>query len=207
MDVRTLCLGALTLGDATGYEIRKMFEEGVFSHFLEASYGSIYPALTRLTEEELVTCHSEQQEKRPDKKIYSVTDKGRAAFTEALLEPLAEDKFRSEFLFVMLFAHLLTPERIKALIDEKVEEHRQLSERLSGPAEIGTPAADFIKDFGAVVHKASVDYLEKNRHKVEAIAGASPPRASEAPQDGNAARPASQSKSDHRNPKELARIR
>ncbi len=103
MDVRTLCLGALTLGDATGYEIRKMFEDGVFSHFLEASYGSIYPALTRLTEEGLVTCHSEQQEKRPDKKIYSVTAKGRTAFTEALLEPLAEDKFRSEFLFVMLF--------------------------------------------------------------------------------------------------------
>ena len=25
MDVRTVCLGVLTLGDVTGYEIRKMF--------------------------------------------------------------------------------------------------------------------------------------------------------------------------------------
>lgn len=207
MDVRTLCLGALTLGDATGYEIRKMFEDGVFSHFLEASYGSIYPALTRLTEEGLVTCHSEQQEKRPDKKIYSVTAKGRTAFTEALLEPLAEDKFRSEFLFVMLFAHLLTPERVKGLIDEKLSEHKELAERLSGPADIGTPAADFIKDFGAVVHQASVDYLEKNRHKVEAIAGAPSSSAHALQQDEDAAPSASPDKNKDRRQKELARIR
>ena len=40
MDVKTLCLGVLTLGDASGYEIRKQFEEGPFAHFFGASYGS-----------------------------------------------------------------------------------------------------------------------------------------------------------------------
>ena len=69
MHVTTLCLGALVFGDATGYEINKMFEDGPFSHFLDASYGSIYPALTRLTEEGLVTCKAEQQERRPDKNL------------------------------------------------------------------------------------------------------------------------------------------
>ncbi|GEQ96922.1 hypothetical protein JCM17844_05590 [Iodidimonas gelatinilytica] len=53
MDVRTLCLGILALGDASGYEIKKMVAEGSFSFFSEASYGSIYPALTKLTDEAL----------------------------------------------------------------------------------------------------------------------------------------------------------
>ena len=56
MDVRTLCLGILSLGDATGYEIKKLVAEGSFSFFSEASYGSIYPALTKLTDEGLVSC-------------------------------------------------------------------------------------------------------------------------------------------------------
>ena len=52
MNVRTLCLGVLSFGDATGYEIKKMAEDGLFSHFIEASFGSIYPALTKMTDEQ-----------------------------------------------------------------------------------------------------------------------------------------------------------
>jgi len=55
MDVKTLCLGVLSLGDASGYEIRKMFEEGPFAHFHHASFGSIYPALSPLLDAEQVT--------------------------------------------------------------------------------------------------------------------------------------------------------
>ena len=50
MDARTLCLGALELGDASGYEIKKLYEEGDLSHFYAVGFGSIYPALTRLVE-------------------------------------------------------------------------------------------------------------------------------------------------------------
>ena len=45
MDVRTICLGLLTRGEATGYEIKKQFEGEGFGHFAEASFGSIYPAV------------------------------------------------------------------------------------------------------------------------------------------------------------------
>ena len=58
-------------GEATGYEIKKLFDEGGYQHFIEASFGSIYPALNRLTEEGLVSVRAEVQEKRPDRKVYS----------------------------------------------------------------------------------------------------------------------------------------
>ena len=53
MDVKTLCLGVLTEGDKTGYEIKRCFEEA-FSHFFGAGFGSIYPALADLSRRGLV---------------------------------------------------------------------------------------------------------------------------------------------------------
>src|SRR3546814_8991519 len=37
MDAKTLCLGVLSRGAASGYEIKKAFEEGPFSHFHQRS--------------------------------------------------------------------------------------------------------------------------------------------------------------------------
>src|SRR6202012_2991561 len=101
MDVRTICLGILTRGDATGYEIKKLFDDDGYQHFVEASFGSIYPALNRLTEEGLVPVRSEAQEKRPDRKVYAIPDAGRKAFLGTLMKPLPEARHRSPFVFAM----------------------------------------------------------------------------------------------------------
>ena len=77
MNVTTLCLGILALGEASGYEIKKRFD-GPLRRIQEPSFGSIYPALTRLTREGLVSRTVQAQEKRPDKKVYSITPAGRA---------------------------------------------------------------------------------------------------------------------------------
>src|SRR3954463_5468788 len=120
MDVRTICLGILTRGDATGYEIKKLFEDDGYQHFVEASFGSIYPALNRLTEEGLVSVREESQEKRPDRKVYSITPQGRTAFLSTLMRPLAEDKHRSPFVFAMLFSDLLPDARVDSMIDSHI---------------------------------------------------------------------------------------
>src|SRR5256885_16602755 len=99
MDVRTICLGILTRGDATGYEIKKIFEEDGLQHFVEASFGSIYPALGKLTEDGLVSVRAEVQEKRPDRKVYSITPAARARdLSETVKTPPAEPD-RAPFLF------------------------------------------------------------------------------------------------------------
>ena len=108
MDVRTLCLGVLSEGAASGYEIKKKLET-TYSHFFQASFGSIYPALSRLTGDGLVSCTEQAQEKRPDKKVYSITAEGRMALIDQLMVPPGPDRVRCEFLVIMLFAELLTP--------------------------------------------------------------------------------------------------
>ena len=67
MNVKTLCLAILYDENATGYEIRKLSVEGEYAYFVEASFGSIYPALAKLEEEGLVTSQVELQDGKPAK--------------------------------------------------------------------------------------------------------------------------------------------
>ena len=168
MDVGTLCLGALDMGDATGYEIKKMFESGLFSHFMDASFGSIYPALTKLTDEGLLTCTSQQQERRPDKKIYSITKAGREALKDKLLRPLAVDKLKSEFLFTMLFADVLPAERVAALLTNRVADLREELSHIQAERDSElTNGQEFVRRYGEAVVEASLKFIRDNRHMVE----------------------------------------
>lgn len=164
MDVRTLCLGILALGEATGYEIKKLVAEGSFSFFSEASYGSIYPALTKLTEEGMVTFQTTPQSKRPDKKVYSLTAAGRDELTRALRRDPGPDKNRSEFLASILFAEAVSPERVSELIDDRLRQHRQKIDSLGALLdEDMTPTSRFVVRFGIAVQQAALDFLQNNR--------------------------------------------
>ncbi len=111
MDAKTLCLAVLSQGDASGYEIRKAVESGPFGYIQDIGYSSIYPALSRLYDDNLVTVTEYAQEGRPDKKVYKLTPEGRMALLGALQEPTESDRTRSDFLFRMLFADILPPRR------------------------------------------------------------------------------------------------
>jgi DNA-binding PadR family transcriptional regulator len=165
MDIRTLCLGILSLGDATGYEINKMVAEGSFSFFSQASFGSIYPALTKLTDEGLVTCRAEPQQKRPDKKIYSLTAVGRERLTQELKRSPGPDRNRSDFLAAVLFAEAVSPARIQDLIDDRIYEHRHKITTLEALLEEDmSEGSRFVVEYGVAMQRTALEYLQKNRH-------------------------------------------
>ncbi|HEY1962981.1 MAG TPA: PadR family transcriptional regulator [Rhizomicrobium sp.] len=167
MDVRTICLGILTRGDATGYEIKKRFEEGGFHYAAEASFGSIYPALGRLTEEALVSVREEAQEKRPDRKVYSITQAGRNAFLASLMTPLGEDRNRSPFVFAMLFCDLLPEARVGALVDTYIAHTEQkLAQLRHKTCEQLMPGERFAIEFGHTIYTATLDFLRKRRTEI-----------------------------------------
>ncbi len=121
IDAKATCLGALMLGEASGYEIRKRFES-TFSHMLDIGFGSIYPALAELERLGMVDAVEVRQTGRPDKKVYSITEAGRASFIETLLTCPARHKVRSEFGMVLFFADMLPRERIDAVLDQRLVE-------------------------------------------------------------------------------------
>ncbi|MEL6746368.1 MAG: PadR family transcriptional regulator [Pseudomonadota bacterium] len=167
MNVRTLCLGILHFTDATGYEIRKMAAEGDFRHFVEASYGAIYPALSRLMEEGLVECRTEHADGKPSRKIYTITDAGRIALREALYEPPRPDVFKSEFLFLTLFDDLVDPAHLLAMIEQRIVFLRDEQERLHAAREdCGTESDRFAIRYGEALNLAALELLEAERDRL-----------------------------------------
>jgi len=164
MDVKTLCLGVLTLGDATGYEIRKQFEEGPFSHFYDASYGSIYPALGRLLDEGLVSVTETPQEGKPDKKVYSLTPAGLETFREALAEPPGPDKIRSEVLVRFFFAEFMERRDLEVVYDSYLAEFQNKVDHICCLDPEGVPEGRlFVRGLGQAFYQALADFLVENR--------------------------------------------
>ncbi|MGD1876872.1 MAG: PadR family transcriptional regulator [Kiloniellaceae bacterium] len=175
MDVKTLCLGVLSRDDASGYEIKKAFEDGPFSCFHQASFGSIYPALNALSAEGLVSVREQAQDKRPDKKIYSITPKGQTALVASLMTEPAPDVMRSDFLFILSFAQYLPPPRIARLIDERIVWYRTMVDRMEESSRVDSPAgATFVRGMGIAVYRAAADYLESHRAQLIAEIGDAP---------------------------------
>ena len=168
MDTKTLCLGVLTRGDASGYEIKKAFEDGPFGHIQEIGFGSIYPALAQLLKDNLVTVTQYAQEGRPDKKVYRLTASGRLSLLDALDEPTEPDKVRSDFLFHMMFAHLLSPSALEDMIDERMAVLNSAIERLEkcGDDDFANASETFINGYALAIYRAMAGYIEEHRYQL-----------------------------------------
>ncbi len=168
MDAKTLCLAVLSQGDASGYEIRKAVEEGPFGHIQDIGYSSIYPALSRLLDDGLVSVTEYAQEGRPDKKVYRLTADGRMALLGALQEPTVPDKTRSDFLFRMLFADILPPSVVEQMIDSRLGDIESNIERMENRAAGGfdTAGEAFLNGFAIAVQRAMAEYIDDNRYQL-----------------------------------------
>lgn len=166
VDVKDLCLGALTYGEATGYDIKKFFETS-FSHCFLAGYGSIYPALAELTAEKLVTARTVPGQGGPSRKLYRLTEAGRKAFLASLKETVPQHKVKSEFLVLMHFAEHLPPARLASILDERLEDierHLKLIRTFEdSPAVPRAAGARFVHGFGKAMMTAASDYIHAHR--------------------------------------------
>ncbi len=172
MNVRTLCLSILYDGEATGYEIRRLSVEGESSYFVEASFGSIYPALAKLEKDALVRSRIEPQDGKPSRKVYSITDAGRQAFEQALLEPLEDDVFRSPFLLFARFAHLLPADLVEARLVERIDRQVQAQTKLDELlADRACSAADeWVIKYGREMMAVAEKHLRTHMHDLITLA-------------------------------------
>ncbi len=169
MDIKTVCLGMLTEGDASGYDMKKCFESS-FGHFFPAGYGSIYPALATLARNGLVEFEQVLQDGKPDRKVYNITEKGREELMEGLANPNPSHKVRSEFLATLWFAHLMTDKQIDTVVENKLEELDEIvkliEEFAASDCHRMGPGAQFVAGFGIHMMSSFKQYIEDNREQL-----------------------------------------
>lgn len=165
MNTRMLCLGVLTMGNASGYDIGKKLEQ-VFGNFIDVAASGVYPALRALYEEGLVDYQAVEQDALPNKKVYTITEQGHEAFRAALGELPPRHRIRSQFVLLLFYAELLSGDRLAAVLEERKTELRhwlRLTENWQVCPEEGTPVSagrDFIARLGKTMLNTELSFLE-----------------------------------------------
>lgn len=165
MNTRMLCLGVLSMGSASGYDIGKKLEQ-VFGNFVDVAASGVYPALRSLYEEGLVNFQEIQQDSLPNKKVYDITERGHQAFREALAELPPRHRIRSQFVLLLFYADLLSAERLATVLEERKTELRYwltLTQEWQACPEEGAPASagrEFIARLGTTMLNTELSFLE-----------------------------------------------
>ena len=95
-------LGALRVCPGSGYDIKKFMEQST-SNFWNESYGQIYPILKELVNEGLATSRTEKQQGKPERYIYTLTEKGQQELERWLTESIEYTVERNELLLKLFF--------------------------------------------------------------------------------------------------------
>jgi DNA-binding PadR family transcriptional regulator len=164
MNSQDAILGMLMKHSLSGYEIKQIFEQR-FSYFFQASYGTIYPMLGKMEREGLITKENVIQEGRPNKHLYTITDKGKQQFFAYLNSPLKDDTFKSDFLMRLYFGEFVDEENIINWINSEIKHTRELVENLKRDYEgffsYLSPSQKLCIEFGISAYRSKLETLEK----------------------------------------------
>ena len=116
-------LGLLAIESMSGYDLGQMIR-GSVRHFWNESYGQIYPNLKELARGGFVRCKTERQRGKPDRRVYSITEKGRERLREWLAVPPQPEIPRNELLLKLFFGQQVDAEILIGYVEHTVEEHR-----------------------------------------------------------------------------------
>jgi DNA-binding PadR family transcriptional regulator len=116
-------LGLLSWQPLTGYDLKRIFRDSATMYW-SGSSNQIYRTLVKLHEDELVTRETEDQETGPSRKIYTITDAGRAALRDWLLSPPELPEIKHPFLIQLAWADQLDPDELDGMLARYEEEVR-----------------------------------------------------------------------------------
>lgn len=119
-------LAMLARKDCTGYELTKLLEL-----FWQAKHSQIYPLLAKLERDQYVMHTYVVQKKKPDKKIYRITEEGKERLREWIDKDPAVPVMRDEFLTKVYALWLTDPSRAKELFRQRIVYFEQELERVN----------------------------------------------------------------------------
>ena len=118
-------LGLLARQPLSGYDLTQYMKKRVAPMWTALS-SQIYPELARLEKQGMVTHNVvEQQDHRPNKKVYDITDTGREALRQWVTEPTPAASMRDEFVLKAYSLWLAEPDVAIPHFREQERLHRQ----------------------------------------------------------------------------------
>ncbi len=123
MSLEHAILGFLDNQPYSGYDLKKVFNTSV-RHFWPADQSQIYRTLSHMTDKGWTDIETVRQEARPDRKIYHITEHGRAELHRWLTTPLPPTQQRSADMIQVFFAGGLSDEEVLEMLERAAESMR-----------------------------------------------------------------------------------
>jgi DNA-binding PadR family transcriptional regulator len=108
----------------SGYDLKKFFDQSV-GHFWSATQSHIYKSLGELDKKGWAEAKVIQQDGKPNRKEYQITDDGRVELRRWLTTPLPLEPVRDACLIQVFFSHFCSNEEIAALFETRMKEIRE----------------------------------------------------------------------------------
>lgn len=89
-----------------GYELKQAIEQTFGAAWPPLNIGQVYTTLGRLERDGSVAGRLVEQGSRPDKKVYEITDAGRAELSDWIDAPTAGARLKDEFFTKLVLLHL-----------------------------------------------------------------------------------------------------
>lgn len=162
--MRLPLLALLAKEPAHGYELKLALEQTFGGAYPPPNIGQIYVTLNRLERDGLVRGQDVAQERRPNKRVYELTEAGREAVGSWVEEPTDGPRVRDEFFVKLALAPTTGIADRLALINQQRRHYlntmRGLSQ-LATTTDRGNQVARLLIE-GAMLHlQADLDWLER----------------------------------------------
>ena len=175
MSIKYAILGFLSWRSLSGYDLKKMFGDSMFLHW-SGNNNQIYRSLTQLHKEKMVTSEFQQQESGPARKIYTITEAGRADLRNWVLSSPELPQLRNSFLVQLAWADQLEPDELDSLLERYEHEIRmqalmcreQKRRNLLNPARTQreTYLWNMISDNWILFYETELTWVQKLREEV-----------------------------------------
>jgi DNA-binding PadR family transcriptional regulator len=120
MSLRDAVLAALLEGESSGYDLAKDFDASV-ANFWMATPQQLYRELDRLAEQGLIGARVVHQERRPNKRMFSLTEAGREAIKEFTGRAPKPSVIRDELMVKVQAAEAGNVQAVRDFIAEQLQ--------------------------------------------------------------------------------------
>ncbi len=172
MSIKYAILGLLNYTDMHGYRIKEHIEKN-FGHMWSANFGQIYPNLKDLEKDGLIAMLevAPSDDGGPQKKLYSITEKGMDEFLRWLSEsPERTMLIRDPFLLRFPFFGFGDTERALEMIDDQIAMfEKQLGRRRKNMARWERQGiySRLLAELGVTQNEMYLEWLRNARTEIE----------------------------------------
>jgi PadR family transcriptional regulator, regulatory protein AphA len=132
MTLEHAILGFLDREPMTGYDLKTRCFDDAFGHLWTADQAQVYRTLARLSRQGFVRSRAVAQRGKPDRRVFTITTRGRAELASWLRQPLDPAPVRDPLLVQLSLAARLSDPEVLSLLEGARSGYQARLEALRG---------------------------------------------------------------------------